>query len=159
MNTKKIWILAIIFGLIMSVLFIAITTRNDKQELTEQTEVNTEEEENEEKQANNLLGLAQGKRAISIPTDEVRSVSGFIQPGSYVDIIFIPDEGDSKILLENVKVLAVDTTVAISEGESIDSYSRITFELEPKDGLTLATANEKGFITLMLRGPAKNESS
>lgn len=151
MNTRKIWILAIIFGLLMSILFIALTTQNGGKDSSEQSEEIPTEEIQEDKPPNNLLGLGKGKRAISIPIDEVRSVSGFIRPGSYVDIISIPDEGKSQILLENVKVLAVDTQIEAGEEENQDPYSTITFELEPSDGLILATANENGLITLMLR--------
>jgi pilus assembly protein CpaB len=155
MNTRKIWIFAIIFGLLMSILFIALTTQNGEKDSSEQSEELSTEEIQEDKPPNNLLGLSKGKRAISIPIDEVRSVSGFIKPGSYVDIISIPDEGESHILLENVKVLAVDTRIEAGDEENHDPYSTITFELEPRDGLILATANEMGLITLMLREPTE----
>ncbi len=65
--------------------------------------------------------LEEGKRAVTVRVDDVRGVAGFVLPGDFVDIVMIADEPSSKrqsysdILLEHVKVLAIDQIA--SEGE------------------------------------------
>ena len=62
--------------------------------------------------------LEEGKRAVTVRVDDVRGVAGFVLPGDYVDIVMIADEVSSKrqsysdILLEHVKVLAIDQIAA-----------------------------------------------
>src|SRR5882672_5522673 len=60
--------------------------------------------------------LQEGKRAVTVRVDDVRGVAGFILPGDFVDVVLIQSEAGgpserenySEILLEHVKVLAVD---------------------------------------------------
>ncbi|MDX5474262.1 MAG: Flp pilus assembly protein CpaB [Bacillaceae bacterium] len=179
MNTKKIWILAIVFGLLTSVIFIIATSDMTKgnqsavtttapplaEEPDEEAELEAEkDEEVEEEKAQ--LEIAEGKRAISIPVSEIQSVSGFVRPGSYVDVVAVlptPINSDSsaQVIINYSKVLAVGTTmedkVELDEdGNEIEStkepYYMVTLEVTPTEGATLSFAQEYGVYTLMLRG-------
>src|SRR5262249_45355490 len=65
--------------------------------------------------------LEEGKRAVTVRVDNVRGVAGFVLPGDFVDIVMIADEVSNKrqsysdILLEHVKVLAIDQIQIASE--------------------------------------------
>src|SRR5712671_279304 len=57
--------------------------------------------------------IPEGFRAMTVKVDDVVGVSGFIMPGSRVDVVVVMDPGDkstqdpiSKIVLQNIKVLA-----------------------------------------------------
>lgn len=157
MNTRKIWILAIVFGLIMSFLFFILTIESSKPSDQTIEQVREEEEAKEKESPTDKLTIEVGKRAITIDVDEVQSVSGFVKPGSFVDIISVFDDGISQIILQNVKVIAVGNLLAEEEIE--DPYNRITFELAPEEGAALALANQHAFITLMLRGAQDDDST
>src|SRR5262245_59876405 len=52
-----------------------------------------------------------GKRAVTVRVDDVRGVAGFILPNDHVDVVLIRTESQqrySELLLQNVKVLAID---------------------------------------------------
>lgn len=100
-----------------------------------------------------------GFRAISLAINYVQSVSTLIVPEDLVDVIFSElilneDEDDkiiSKIILENVRVLAVGREmVEPTSPENYLEYSTVTFELTPADAMKLANASERGTIHLML---------
>jgi pilus assembly protein CpaB len=167
MNTKKIWMLAIIFGTVMSIFFYIMTSNNSNANLTVSAKTSSEEE-NDKTDLNdstnvNVLNIKEGKRAISIAVNEVQSVSGFVRPGSYVDIVSIlpvpvGKETSSKILLSNVKVLAAGKTFVQEESENQEPYQMVTLEVSPTEGASLAFAKEIGVVTLMLRGEEDQES-
>lgn len=160
MNTKRIWMLAIIFGAIMSFIFYIVTTNNGNTNGTA-TEETVNEDVSEtvpnEETTTNILEITSGKRAISIAVDQVTSVSGFVQPGSFVDIIAaVPAQNGgtttAQVLLENIRVLAVGKTASGENEEIPDSYEMVTLEVTPQQGTSLTQARAGGTITLMLRG-------
>lgn len=171
MSTKKIWIMAIIFGAIMASIFYLVTLNkgntNDVainpspiSEETDETLENTGSKTNTDKNVKNPLHIGAGKRAISIAVDEIQSASGFIRPGSFVDIIAVmpsgtPDQRKSQIILENVRVLAVGKMIIGEDTETDEPYQTITLEVNPQDGVTLTLATSIGQIVLMLRGNEK----
>ncbi|WP_096156530.1 Flp pilus assembly protein CpaB [Bacillus sp. FJAT-45066] len=179
MNTKKIWILALIFGLLTSIVFIiAISGKTGPNQASPTTtppieEEKTDEAENEEAdeplettEEKPQMEIQEGMRAISIPVNEAQSVSSFVRPGSYVDVVVvlpmpIGDATTAHLLLQNKKVLAVGNTidekVEVDEnGNEIETneepYYLVTLEVTPKEGASLTFARELGVYTLMLRG-------
>ena len=60
---------------------------------------------------------------MTVSVDDVRGVAGFVLPGDFVDIVIIADDGSPKrqsysdILLEHVKVLAIDQVASEGEGQ------------------------------------------
>lgn len=162
MNTKKIWMMAIIFGVIMASIFSIITTKKGNTNEPEAeplpgTEEIVETEPNMNNNPINSLNIGTGKRAISIAVNEMQSVSGFVQPGLFVDIIAVlPAEPGGKItpkiILENVRVLAVGKNLEVENIENAEPYQMVTLEINPQDGPILLYAKEAGTIALMLKG-------
>lgn len=170
MNNKKIWIFAIVFGLLMSILFYFLTAKKDAEatENQEQQDPLKQEQSHETttdgETIESPIKIESGKRAISIPVDAVQSVSGFVSPGTYVDIVAVfpptekkPDQF-GQILISHVKVLAVGKTVDES-AEISEPYQMVTLEVTPEDGARLALAKESATLTLMLEGGAEQEIS
>jgi len=116
-----------------------------------------------------LLGLssaiADGKRAITIPVNEVIGVAGFVQPFDRVDILATVDIGPykeiptTKMILQNVKVLAVGEKT-IDEKNIKDKKKKkrpkpmrvkvVTLEVQPKDTQYLALIASQCRIHLAL---------
>lgn len=113
-----------------------------------------------------------GKRAITIPVDNISSVGGMIRPGDHVDIVgMVPvpamsPEGKqvtqmtSMPLFQDVLVLAVGQefgTGAGKKGEVKASSSLITFALPPEQANLVAFVQEQGRIRLILRSPGDTQ--
>lgn len=154
MNGKKLWLFAILFGLISStVLYLVVEpsgsekSNAEKVAPTEREKLNTTPTPQSQ-----LLPITEGKRALTISVNELQGISGFIIPGSYVDVIATLPEDNSKLLVENTKVLAVGRTTTMPEDASTNNYQTITLEISPEEGIAITNATSKGVINLMLRG-------
>ena len=118
----------------------------------------------------NSLGLSstisEGKRAITIPVNEVIGVAGFVQPNDRVDVLATVDIGPykeyptTKMILQNVKVLAVGEKVIEEKNKKNDKKKRklpkpmrvkvVTLEVQPKDTQDLALIASQCRIHLSL---------
>lgn len=119
-----------------------------------------------------------GKRAITIPVDNISSLVGMLKPGDYVDVIAmlpVPTQGaDGKQamqlvtlpLFQNVLVLAVgqDTNTLSrpdsrykKEGGGADISPLITLALVPQETNLIAFVQEQGKIRLVLRSQADSK--
>jgi pilus assembly protein CpaB len=102
------------------------------------------------------LKIAEGARAISIGVSDVTAVAKMIQPEDYVDIVYTQN-GQTSVLLENVRVLAVGkmlsdaNTTGEANAETAD-YGTITLQLYPGDVIKVVNANETGSLKFVLRG-------
>jgi pilus assembly protein CpaB len=108
--------------------------------------------------------LEPGLRAISIPIETETAAGGFIQPNDRVDVILTytveargstPSSTASEIILEDVRVLALDDKVdtqATGEAPERVQPAVAVLELDPEDARLLAMAERRGDITLALRG-------
>lgn len=100
--------------------------------------------------------IKQGKRAIAVKGDKVIGLSGLIHPGNKVDVLVtLEDPGTksdiTKIVLEDVLVLAANTQIEKDEkGEAapVDVY---TLEVTPEEGERLALAATQGKVQFALR--------
>ncbi len=108
--------------------------------------------------------LPKGKRAIAVPVDAVTTAGGFILPGDKVDVLVSMqgkkrDDGIiSETLLENIRVLAIDTTTASENSEKAMSPDHTaTLELLPHETETIARATQMGTLSLSLRSAADSE--
>jgi len=104
-----------------------------------------------------LLSLIvnEGKRAFTIRVNEVVGVGGFIVPDTRVDVILTtsPPGGNervSKIILENMLVLAVGQIVEQKENKPI-TVNTVTLSVTPEEAEKLALASNDGTIQLVLR--------
>jgi pilus assembly protein CpaB len=101
------------------------------------------------------LIVAEGKRAFTIRVNEVVGVGGFIIPDTKVDVIVtMPPPGSadmiSKIVLENIQVLAAGQIVEHKENKPI-TVNTVTLSLTPEEAEKLALAGSTGTIQLVLR--------
>jgi pilus assembly protein CpaB len=97
--------------------------------------------------------IDEGMRAVTVRVDDVRGVAGFILPGERVDIVLVQgerDESSSDIILQNVRVLAVDQLA--NEKEEMPKVARaVTLEVNSEQAQKLILAGEIGKMSLILR--------
>jgi len=104
--------------------------------------------------------LQEGKRAVAVRVDDVRGVAGFILPGDFVDVVLIQSEAGgpskrenySEILLEHVKVLAVDQ-LASERQEQPTVAKAVTLEVTAEQAQKILLATNVGKLSLILRQP------
>ncbi len=109
--------------------------------------------------------LTAGMRAISVRVDDVVGVAGFIHPGDHVDVIatMSPQTSNappiSKIILQNVKVLAVGKEMEnrTSDPKKPVSATVATLMVDSEGSEKLALAASKGKILLALRSGIDDE--
>jgi len=110
-----------------------------------------------EKGAGGILSLKvpKGMRAFSIRVNEVVGVGGFIVPDTRVDVVVTTTPGQggeriSKIVLENIQVLAAGQTIEQKDNKPI-TVNTVTVALTPEEAEKLALASNEGIIQLVLR--------
>ena len=96
--------------------------------------------------------IERSKRAVSIRVNDVTGVGGFVFPGNQVDVIEAPQEGPSRLLLENIKVLAVDQE-ASPDKDKPGIVKAVTLQLSPEQAQTLVKAAQSNSLHLALRNP------
>ncbi len=101
--------------------------------------------------------IPRGMRAVSVNIEDASSVSGFLNPGNYVDIL-VTIQSSSKVyttttLLQAVKVLAVDNRLGgrATEIDMRNYKPSVTVAITPQDGELLAHSAAQGKLTLTLR--------
>jgi len=105
--------------------------------------------------------IPDGYRAMTVKVDDVVGVSGFILPGTLVDIVVVispprnsgQEDMISKIVLQNIKVLA--------SGQNIDKPKNdrdverapkaVTLQVTPEQAEKLALASSEGRLQLVMR--------
>jgi pilus assembly protein CpaB len=98
--------------------------------------------------------LAPKTRGIAITVNAATTAGGFVQPGSHVDVVHtVRAQGtsDSKMILENVLVRAVDQQPVRPEDKASMIPATVTLELTPEQALKLCQYKEGGSLTLLLR--------
>lgn len=109
--------------------------------------------------------IRQGIRAMSILVDEVNSVSGMLQPGDRIDLLFSvrppvaagqpPAQEVTATLMQDLAVLATGRQVraGADEGGAARHFTAITVEVSPEQAQQLIVAQRTGKLTAMLRHP------
>ena len=106
--------------------------------------------------------LDEGKRAVTVSVDDVRGVAGFVLPGDFVDIVIIADDGSPKrqsysdILLEHVKVLAIDQVASEGEGQPTVAKA-VTVEVTKEQAQKILLATSIGKLSLILARPVESK--
>jgi pilus assembly protein CpaB len=101
--------------------------------------------------------IPDGYRAMTVKVDDVVGVSGFIIPGTLVDIVVVidPPEGRdkiSKIVLQNIKVLASGQNIDRPKNEKDPERVRaVTLQVTPEQAEKLALAQSEGRLQLVMR--------
>ncbi|ALM83676.1 hypothetical protein ASB57_12460 [Bordetella sp. N] len=106
--------------------------------------------------------VATGRRAITIPVDDINSLSGMLQAGDLLDLYVSFEHQRRRItapLLQGVRVLATGRQAG-REGEALGqqaggadgaAFSTITLDAGPEDAVKLVAARQDGTITAILR--------
>lgn len=110
--------------------------------------------------------IRQGIRAMSILVDEVNSVSGMLQPGDRIDLLFTvrppvapgspPAQEVTSTLMQDLAVLATGRQVRAGDAEAAGGqrhFTAITVEVSPAQAQELIVAQRTGKLTAMLRHP------
>jgi pilus assembly protein CpaB len=106
--------------------------------------------------------LKPGMRAVSIPIDRVKGVSGLIQPGDRVDVIAIPPTHGggtppkAVTIFRGVRVLAVGSALenaSATPSPDEQQAATVTLEVNPKQADLLAWADANATLRLALRSP------
>lgn len=104
--------------------------------------------------------IPEGFRAMTVKVDDVVGVSGFLQPGTMVDVLTVIDPPDdnarrdpiSKIVLQYVKVLASGQNIDRPKNErEAESVRVVTLQVTPEQAEKLALASTEGKLRLVLR--------
>lgn len=107
-----------------------------------------------------------GRRAITIEVDPVTGVGGFVRPGSHVDVLAtLPTASTgistgmkkliTKVIIQNIKVLAVDQEanplLRLVEAENVRMAKTVTLLVTPEEAERLTLAGSQGSIHLVMR--------
>ncbi len=110
--------------------------------------------------------LPSGMRAVSTEIAPETGAGGFILPNDRVDVLLTlrvknpdqranqPDIVESKIVLRNVRVLAIDQAPKEKDGQNAVVGKTVTLELKPEETTALAAARQAGTLSLALRSIA-----
>ena len=110
--------------------------------------------------------LEEGKRAVTLRVDDVRGVAGFVLPGDRVDVVLIrtvnrvngPADNISDVLLQHVKVLAVDQLV--NERQETPTVAKaVTLEVGTDQAQKIILATNIGKLSLILRQAGENHAA
>jgi pilus assembly protein CpaB len=106
--------------------------------------------------------IPEGMRAISVRTNEVVGVAGFVIPGTRVDVVVVLGKNEatgepiSRAVVSNVQVLTAGTRFdqeqARAEGKPIPT-TVVTLLVTPEDAERISLAANQGQIMLTLRNP------
>ena len=104
--------------------------------------------------------IPEGYRAMTVKVDDAAGISGFIQPGTLVDVVVVidPREGSgmqdpiSKIVLQNIRVLANGQNIDKPKDErEANSVKAVTLQVTPEQAEKLALASNEGKLQLVMR--------
>ncbi len=104
--------------------------------------------------------IPEGYRAMTVKVDDVVGISGFIMPGTLVDVVVVihPDDNSaaqgpiSKIVLQNIKVLANGQNIDQPENQrDANTVKAVTLQVTPEQAEKLALASSEGRLQLVMR--------
>jgi len=102
--------------------------------------------------------LEVGKRAVSIRSNDVAGVGGFIVPGDRIDVLATHSSASksdvtvTETLAQNLRVLGVDQTSSVDSNKP-NVAKAITVEATPEQAAAISLAQSVGSVTLVLRKP------
>jgi pilus assembly protein CpaB len=115
--------------------------------------------------AGGLASVIEAKsRAISVEVDPIVGVAGFVTPGSRVDVLATLRRLDwsskqpyAKVVLQNVRVLAIDQKLEEVDNGEPELVSVVTLEVTPAEAEKLTYVSHEGKLQLALRSPEDSE--
>ncbi len=119
--------------------------------------------------ADPIRSIPKGYRLKTIAVDAEKSAAGLLGPGDRVDVqLFVRkdsrsgfDSAKSKVILQNIRVFAVDQTVQRSPdgGEERTIAKTVSLLLKPEQASKLTLAENLGEVSLIPRNPDDEESN
>lgn len=111
----------------------------------------------------NLSGVvAPGMRAVSLRSNDVAGVGGFVLPGDRVDVLLTRSIGSgdntntvTQVVAENVRVLGVDQTSDDTADKPVVAKA-VTVEVTPEQAQEISLGQSVGTISLSLRHVTDN---
>ena len=99
-----------------------------------------------------------GMRAVSVRVNDTTSVSGFVLPGTHVDVLLTGNPGGASeqqttTVLENLAVIATGQKLERNAAGEPQTTPVITLLVSPDDAQKLTLASNQGKIQLALRNP------
>jgi pilus assembly protein CpaB len=109
--------------------------------------------------------LPSGMRAVSTEITAESGAGGFILPNDRVDVLLtvreknalrpeLPEVVVSRIILSNIRVLAIDQAPKEKDGQTTVIGRTATLELKPEQAAVLAASRQAGTLSLALRSIA-----
>lgn len=102
--------------------------------------------------------IPKGYRAVTLQYNPVMGVGGFIQPGDYIDIIGTyqndrngVEKDISKIIIQNIFVLAVGEKVEVNTSKINEQINTITLAVTPYEAEKITFTEETASVRLILR--------
>ena len=105
--------------------------------------------------------IPEGYRAMTVKVDEIVGVSGFVMPGSFVDVVAVivpvnqtaAAKGPiSKIVLQNIKVLASGATLdSPGDQREPNTVNAVTLLVTPEEAEKLVLAANESKLQLVMR--------
>ena len=98
-----------------------------------------------------------GHRAITVPVDEINSISGMLEPGDLIDLMVTLEKNGKKRtipLLQSVQIMATGQR-SVDDPKSGERrlYSTVTLDTDLVQAQNLIMAREVGHLTALLRNP------
>ena len=98
-----------------------------------------------------------GHRAMTVPVDEINSISGMLEPGDIIDLLVTIDQKGKKVtlpLMQSVQVMATGQRAVdgAKDGER-KSFSTVTIDATPAQAENVIIARDAGRVTALLRNP------
>lgn len=99
--------------------------------------------------------IPSGQRAISIKVNEVTGISGFVAPGSHVDVLLtVPAEDDlparTRVILQDTEVLAIAQSIEQRDSRPV-VVNTVTLNVTPRQAEIVTLATNEGSLHLVLR--------
>ena len=103
--------------------------------------------------------IPEGMRGISVKSNEVVGVAGFLYPGSHVDVLVSYHRQDTpelvtQIVLQDVEVLTAGQRLEPDPQGKPEAVSVVTLLLTPQNSAKLVLASQQGTVHFVLRNGA-----
>jgi pilus assembly protein CpaB len=111
--------------------------------------------------------IPEGMRAVSVRSNDVVGVAGFLYPGSHVDVLVTfkvensaapLTQTQTQTILPNVEVLVAGQKIEPDPTGKPETVNVVTLLLKPEDGEKLVLASTQGAIQFVLRNGADQKS-
>jgi pilus assembly protein CpaB len=110
--------------------------------------------------------IPEGYRAMTVKVDDVIGLSGYVLPGTLVDVVVVIAPNDthkdpiSKIVLQNIKVLASGQNIERKKDDhEPEKVKAVTLQVTPEQAEKLALAATEGTLQLVMRNSGDQENT